>query len=151
MRESDIDRYHKCRNALNKYPTMHKLCNTECAHFCYRDSCNRSWCVERKNGVPLVDALKFRLVQCDTFYGGQSQQNNLECLMMLVEVINKGSVPCCGSNYNNSTWVSLPEILFSFRLENILSAMHADWDPPHLSPLVCYILHLRIPLPCKNL
>ena len=31
--------------------------------------------------------------------------------MMLIELINKGSVPCRGSNDNNSTGVSLSEIL----------------------------------------
>ena len=30
-----------------------------------------------------VDALKFRLVQYDTFYGGQIQQDSSECLMLL--------------------------------------------------------------------
>ena len=30
-----------------------------------------------------VDALKFRLVEYDTFYGGQSQRDSLNCLMML--------------------------------------------------------------------
>ena len=37
--------------------------------------------------------------------------------MMVIELINKGSVPYCGSNDNNSTGVSLFEILFSFMLE----------------------------------
>ena len=64
-----------------------------------------------------VDALRYRLVQYDTFYGGQSQQDSSECLMMLIEVINKGSVPYCDSNDKNSTGVSLSEILFSFMLE----------------------------------
>ena len=37
---------------------------------------------------------------------------------MLIEVINKGPEPYCGSNNNdNSTGVSLSEILFSFMLE----------------------------------
>ena len=53
--------------------------------------------------------------------------------MMLIELTNKGSVPYCGSNDNNSTGVSLSGILCSFMLENILSAMHVDWDPLHLS------------------
>ena len=35
-------------------------------------------------------------------------------------VINKGSVPYCGSNDNNSTEVSLTEILFSFMLEKYI-------------------------------
>ena len=40
--------------------------------------------------------------------------------MMLIEVINKGSVPYYGSNDNNSTGVSLSEILFSFMLEKYI-------------------------------
>ena len=37
--------------------------------------------------------------------------------MMLIEQINKGSLPHCGSNDNNSTEVSLSEIVFSFTWE----------------------------------
>ena len=40
-----------------------------------------------------VYAFKFWMVQYDTFYGDQIQQDILECLMMLIKVINKGSVP----------------------------------------------------------
>ena len=40
--------------------------------------------------------------------------------MMLIELINKGSVPYCGSNDNNSTGVSLSEILFSVMLEKYI-------------------------------
>ena len=39
---------------------------------------------------------------------------------MLIELTNKGSVPYCGSNDNNSTGVSLSEILFSFMLKNYI-------------------------------
>ena len=39
-----------------------------------------------------VDALKVRLVQDDTFYKGQIQQDASEFLLMLIDVINKGSV-----------------------------------------------------------
>ena len=67
-----------------------------------------------------VDALKFWLVQYDTFYNGQIQQNSSECLMLLIEVINQGSVSYCGSNNNNSTWISLSDILFSFMLEKYI-------------------------------
>ena len=67
-----------------------------------------------------VDALKFRLVQYDKFYSGEQQEDASECLMMLIELINKGSVPYCGSNDNNSTGVSLSEILFSFMLEKYI-------------------------------
>ena len=67
-----------------------------------------------------VDALKFRLVQYDKFYSGEQEEDASECLMMLIEFINKGSVPYCGSNDNNSTGVSLSEILFSFMLEKYI-------------------------------
>ena len=40
--------------------------------------------------------------------------------MMLIEVINKGSVPYCASNDNNSTGISLSEIIFSFMLEKYI-------------------------------
>ena len=41
---------------------------------------------------------------------------------MLIEVINNGLVPYCGYNDNNS----LSDILFSFMLEHILSAIYMD-------------------------
>ena len=66
-----------------------------------------------------VDTLKFRLVQYDKFYSGEQQEDASECLMMLIELINKGSVPYCGSN-DNLTGVSLSEILFSFMLEKYI-------------------------------
>ena len=64
-----------------------------------------------------VDALKFRLVQYDKFYGRENHEDASEYLTMLIEVVNKGSIPYCGSNDNNSTGVSLNEILFSLMLE----------------------------------
>ena len=67
-----------------------------------------------------VDAPKFRLVQCDKIYSGKQQEDASECLMMLIDLINKGSVPYCGSNDNNSTGVSLSEILFSLMLEKYI-------------------------------
>ena len=67
-----------------------------------------------------VDAFKFRLVKYDKFYGGEKQEDASECLMMLIELINKGSVPYCGSNEDNSTGVSLSEILFSFMSEKYI-------------------------------
>ena len=46
---------------------------------------------------------------------GEQQVDASECLMMLIEFINKGSVPNCGSS-DNSPGVSLSEFLFSFML-----------------------------------
>ena len=50
------------------------------------------------------------------FYNGKTQQDSKECLMMLIETINKGWVPYCGAN-NDSTGISLSDILFPFMLE----------------------------------
>ena len=96
-----------------------------------------------------VDALKFRKLQNDTFYGGQIQEYSSECLIFLIQVISKGSVFYCGSNDNNSTRLFISEIVSSFLLENASSAMHVDWDLPRLSLVVCYILHLLILIPCR--
>ena len=47
------------------------------------------------------------------------QQDSTERLMMLIEIINKGSVSYGGS-INNSSDFSLPEILLSFILEKCI-------------------------------
>ena len=65
-----------------------------------------------------VDGLKFRPVQYDKSYSGEKQKDSSECLMMLMELI-KGSVPYCRSN-DNSTGVSLSEMLFPFMLEKYI-------------------------------
>ena len=87
-----------------------------------------------------VDALKFRLIQYDTFYSGKQREDASECLMMLIELINIGSVPCCGSNDNNSTGVSLSETLFSFTLEKYIVCDACGLRPPSFeSSSVLYI------------
>ena len=52
----------------------------------------------------------------DKSYSGEQQEDASECLMMLIELINKGSVPYCGSDDNNSTGVSLSHIKTAFLL-----------------------------------
>ena len=54
------------------------------------------------------------------FYNDQMQQGGSEWLMMLIEVISKGSIPYCGSNDDNATGVSLSDILLSFMLEKYI-------------------------------
>ena len=109
--------------------------------FLFEIACNASSSTD-------VDALKFR--QYDKFYSGEQQEDASECLMMLIELINKGSVPYCGSNDNNSTGVSLSEIVFSFMLEKYIVCNACRLRSPHLSLVACYILHILIPLPCRS-
>ena len=40
-----------------------------------------------------VDALKFQLVCHDRFYNGQNQEDSTGCLLMLINIIHKGSMP----------------------------------------------------------
>ena len=66
-----------------------------------------------------VDALKFQLVRHDIFYNGQDQQDSTECLLMLINIIDKGSMPDSSST-TSPTGASLSYILFSFVLEKYI-------------------------------
>ena len=50
-----------------------------------------------------------------------------------------------GSNVIITSVESINKGLLNKGLINILSAMYADWGPPHLSLVVCYIFHPLIP------
>ena len=80
-----------------------------------------------------VDALKFQLVRHDTFYNGQHQQDSTECLLMLINIIHKGSLPD-----SNSTpypmGASLSDILFSFVLEKYIVCDVCGLRPPPPPP-----------------
>ena len=84
-----------------------------------------------------VDALKFQLVHHDAFHNGQNQQDSAECLLMLIDIIHKGSLP----DSSSTTYPIWGLLWYFFHLfwKNILSAMYADWGPPHLSLVVLYI------------
>ena len=57
---------------------------------------------------------------------------------MPINIIHKGSMPDSSST-TYPMGAHLFDILFSFVLENILSAMYVDWGPPHLSLVVLYM------------
>ena len=63
-----------------------------------------------------VDALKFQIVRHDIFYNEQNQEDSTECLLMLINIIHKGSMPDSSST-TSPTGVSLSDILFPFDLE----------------------------------
>ena len=63
-----------------------------------------------------VDALKFQLVRHDIFYNGQNQEDSTECLLMLINIIHKSSMPDSSST-TSPTGTSLSDILLSFVLE----------------------------------
>ena len=92
-----------------------------------------------------VNALKFRLVQYDKLYGGQNQEDASERLMMLIGLLNKGTVPYCGSDNNNSTGVSLSEISFPFMLEKyIISDACGLRSPSFESSSVLYHIYVYL-------
>ena len=75
-----------------------------------------------------VNALKFQIVHHDTFYNGQNQQDNTECLLMFINIINKGSMPdSCLTTYPTG---ALSDILFSFVLEKYIVCDVCGLSPP---------------------
>ena len=66
-----------------------------------------------------MDALKCQLVRHDTFYSGQNRQESTECLLMLINIIHKGSMPDSSSTHY-PMGASLSDILFSFVLEKYI-------------------------------
>ena len=66
-----------------------------------------------------MDAPKFQLVHHDTFYNGQNQQDGTECLLMLINIIHKGSMPDSSST-TYPMGASLSDILFSFVWEKYI-------------------------------
>ena len=66
-----------------------------------------------------VDALNFQLVRHDIFYNGQNQEDSTECLLMLIDIIHKGSMPDSSST-TSPTGASLSDILFSFVFEKYI-------------------------------
>ena len=93
-----------------------------------------------------VDALKFQLVHHECiFYDGQIQQDSSECLLMLINIINMGSMPDSSAT-TYPTGASLSDILLSFMLEKYIVCNVCRPRSPHFSLIVCYILHPLIPL-----
>ena len=76
-----------------------------------------------------MDALKFQLVHHNAFYTGQIQQDSIECLLMLVNIINTGSMSDSRAT-TYPTGASLSDILISFVLEKYI---------------VCDVFGLRFP------
>ena len=69
-----------------------------------------------------VDVLKTRLTQYDNFHNGLVQQDATECLLMIIEIIKKGSVTCfetIENARNFSSGVSLSDFLLSIILESV--------------------------------
>ena len=96
-----------------------------------------------------VDALIFQLVRHDIFYNGQNQEDSTECLLMLINIIHKGSMPDSSSTTSPTGLLYLTSCFHLF-WKNILSAMYVAWGPPHLNLVVCCIFHLLTPLLCKT-
>ena len=66
-----------------------------------------------------VDALKFQIVRHDILYNGQNQQDSTGCFMMLINIIDKGSMPDSSST-TSPMGASLSDLLFSFVLEKYI-------------------------------
>ena len=86
-----------------------------------------------------VDALKFQLERHDTFNNVQNQQDSTECLLVLINIIHKGSMPDSSST-TYPMKASLSDILFSFVFEkNIVRDVCGLRSPSFESSSVIYI------------
>ena len=72
-----------------------------------------------------MDALKFQLVHHDRFYNGQNQEDSTECLLMLINIIHKRSMPVSSSTTSPRGVLYLTSCFHLF-WNNILSAMYVD-------------------------
>ena len=77
-----------------------------------------------------VNALKFQLVHHDIFYNGQNQGDSTGCLLMLINIIHKGSMPD-SSLTTSPMGASLSDILFSFVLEKHIVYVGPSIDSGH--------------------
>ena len=80
-----------------------------------------------------VDALKFQRIHHDNFYNGQNLQDSTECLLMLIDIIHKGSMPDSSSTTNHMG-ASLSDILFSFVLEKYIVCDACGLKSPSFQP-----------------
>ena len=86
-----------------------------------------------------MDALKFEWVRHDTFYNGQNQEDSTECLLMVINIIHKDSMPDSSST-TSPTGASLADILFSVVLEkHIVCDVCGLRSPSFKSSSVFYI------------
>ena len=88
-------------------------------------------CVEGKNSECLfdtahktpcaheVETLKLQLSTYHSFFTGEIQEDACECLMLLIEIMDKG-FGLCPTNCNINNKGSLSELLFSFVLEKYI-------------------------------
>ena len=66
-----------------------------------------------------VDVLQFKLVHHDTCLQWSNQQDSTECLLMLINITNRGLMPDSSST-TYPTGASWSDILFSFVLEKYI-------------------------------
>ena len=62
-----------------------------------------------------METLKLQLSTNNSFFTGEIQEDACECLMLLIEIMDKGFRPC-PTNYNMNSKGSFSELLFSFVL-----------------------------------
>ena len=66
-----------------------------------------------------VETSKLQLPTHNSFFTGEIQEDACECLMLLIEIMDKGFVPCPTNDHINSKG-SFSEPLFSFVLEKYI-------------------------------
>ena len=66
-----------------------------------------------------VETLKLQLSTYNSFFTGETQEDGCECLVLLIEIMDKG-FGLCPTNDNISSKGSFSELIFSFVLEKYI-------------------------------
>ena len=100
-----------------------------------------------------VGKLKSLLAQYNSFYSGFTQEDASECLFMLLDIINQGTIsaPLVENSHTGTLCgVSLSDFLFSFVLENIIHVTYVNYIHLHLNIVILLTLSLYMVLPYRN-
>ena len=98
-----------------------------------------------------VETLKLQLSTYNNFFTGETQEGACECLMLLIEIMDKG-FGLCPTIDNISTKGSFSEHLVSFVLKKyiIYDTCTVKSNLRLLKPPVCYMSPQLIVPPCRN-
>ena len=98
-----------------------------------------------------VETLKLQLFTHNSFFTDEIQEDARECLILLIEILDKGFGLCpTNDNINSKGSFSFSELLFSFVLEKyIICHICTMKSPTFETTSLLYVTQLILP-PCRN-
>ena len=91
-----------------------------------------------------VETPKLQLSTYISYFTGETQEDACECLMLLIEIMDKG-FGLCPTNYNISS-----KGLFSEKIKIYIYVIYVQWNLRLLKSPVCYMSPQMIIVLCRN-